>query len=75
MRKFLIFASCVTFSLGGLSVAFASGDQNVQALAWQPSAGHMQVPIWPDAVPDAQFSAKPGTEIMKIDPADFMAWR
>ncbi|MGB8839568.1 MAG: alpha/beta hydrolase [Aliidongia sp.] len=73
MRKFLISSSCVAFALGGFSVAVASGDQNVQALAWQPSAGHMQVPIWPDAVPDAQFSAKPGTEIMKIDPADFIA--
>jgi len=30
-----------------------------QAAGWQPSLGHMQVPIWPGAVPDAIPKPKP----------------
>ena len=31
----------------------------VQAKIWQPSAGHVQVPIWPGIVPDAIANPKP----------------
>lgn len=53
--KPLIFALYLVLMLGSLSA---------QALAWQPSPGHTQVPIWPGAVPDA----KPvkGPEVDKI---------
>jgi len=39
------FALCVLFVAGGLSA---------QTPVWQPSPGHVQVPIWPGAAPDAQ---------------------
>ncbi len=32
---------------------------NIHAQVWQPSPGHTQMPIWPNAVPDAQPTAKP----------------
>jgi hypothetical protein len=48
--KPLILAFGVVFAFGGLSA---------QTPAWQPSPGHMQVPIWPGAVPDAQPAAAP----------------
>ena len=37
-------------------LALAAGEPRLCAAqaAWQPSAGHMQVPIWPRVVPDAQ---------------------
>ena len=43
--KTLLFALCVVFSFGGV---------NEQELAWQPSPGRTQVPIWPGTAPDAQ---------------------
>lgn len=54
--KPLIFALCVLFAPGGL---FA------QKPVWQPSPGHTQVPIWPGAVPDAQFGPPANTETME----------
>jgi acetyl esterase/lipase len=46
-----------------LSLAFlvlcATGVLSAQAPPWQPSPGHTQVPIWPDAVPDAQRVSGP----------------
>ena len=45
-----IFALCVVFTFGGLSA---------QTPVWQPSPGHIQVPIWPGAVPDAQPDTGP----------------
>ncbi|MEP6573622.1 MAG: alpha/beta hydrolase [Gemmatimonadota bacterium] len=46
-------------------LAFAAGTPRLVAgqTAWQPSAGHVQVPIWPGAVPDAQPSE--GAEVLK----------
>jgi acetyl esterase/lipase len=52
VMKPLIFALCVAFAFAGL---------NAQTPAWQPSSGHTQVPIWPGAVPDAQFVTGPET--------------
>lgn len=37
-----------------LSVMFVSGSLCAQMPAWRPSPGHVQVSIWPGAVPDAQ---------------------
>ncbi len=51
--KPLLIALCAVFGLGGLSA---------QTPVWQPSPGHMQVPIWPGVVPDAQPVANPENE-------------
>ncbi len=48
--KLLMFAVCGVIALGCASA---------QTSAWQPSAGHTQVPIWPGAAPDAQPAAGP----------------
>jgi acetyl esterase/lipase len=50
--KPLLVALCVVIGLGGLSA---------QTAAWQPSPGHMQVPIWPRGAPDAQRVKGPET--------------
>lgn len=47
----LIFALCVVLALG---------DVSARAEVWQPSAGRMEIPIWPGAAPDAE--AVPGPE-------------
>ena len=39
-----------------LSIVFALGA------VWQPSPGHAQVPIWPGAVPDAQYGPPANSE-------------
>jgi acetyl esterase/lipase len=42
-----------------LYVVVAIGSEGAQADVWQPSPGHVQVPIWPGAVPDAIPDPKP----------------
>ncbi|HMG01898.1 MAG TPA: alpha/beta hydrolase [Edaphobacter sp.] len=44
-----------------LWIASACAGLNAQTPAWQPSAGHTQVPIWPGAVPDARPFTGPET--------------
>jgi len=61
MMKPLIFAVCV---------AFAVGSGSAQTSVWQPSPGHTQVPIWPEAVPDAQPVA--GPEVAKTTGKEFL---
>ena len=51
MWKFLVF---VLFAAGLL---FA--PSGARAEGWQPSPGHVQVPIWPGAIPDAIAHPKP----------------
>jgi acetyl esterase/lipase len=48
--KRLIIALCIVFAFGSL---------HAQTNVWQPSPGHMQAPIWPGVVPDAQPVAGP----------------
>lgn len=55
--KLLLFAFCTMVSVGGGCAS---------AGIWQPSAGHMQVPIWPHAAPDAKPAPGPETG----EPAD-----
>src|SRR3984957_6765867 len=43
----------------GVSVVFACSALSAQTNVWQPSPGHTQIPIWPEAVPDAQPVAGP----------------
>ncbi len=52
--------------LFGLWVVFTFGDLPAQTNVWHPSPGHAQVPIWPEAVPDAQ--PVPGPEYVKPFP-------
>jgi acetyl esterase/lipase len=40
-------------------LALACAQSWAQAGVWQPSPGHVQVPIWPGAVPDAMPNPKP----------------
>ncbi len=46
-----------TFAFSFL-LLFGAASQAHSAV-WQPSAGHVQVPIWPGAVPNAVLDAKP----------------
>jgi acetyl esterase/lipase len=43
----------------GLSVVVAMAGESGRADTWQPTPGHVQVPIWPGAVPDAMPDPKP----------------
>jgi acetyl esterase/lipase len=45
-----------------LCVAVAFGSAHALANAWQPSPGHIQVPIWPGTPPDAKPMPGPETE-------------
>jgi acetyl esterase/lipase len=55
---FLSLAGQATAS--GSKVAPATSKAGVPSI-WQPSPGHVQVPIWPGAVPDALANPKPET--------------
>jgi acetyl esterase/lipase len=48
--KTLLFSTCIVFAFGCL---------RAQTTVWQPSPGHAQIPIWPNAVPDLQPVAGP----------------
>ncbi len=64
VMKPLLVALCVVVGFGGLSA---------QTTAWQPSPGHMQVPIWPGAAPDSRSIA--GPETIETDTKDLVAGR
>jgi acetyl esterase/lipase len=51
-----------------LSIACACSALNAQTPAWQPSPGHVQIPIWPGAVPDAQPVAGPEHVTHELSP-------
>src|SRR5580704_14300530 len=53
-----------------LSVVCVCSVLGAQQIAWQPSAGHRQVPIWPGAVPDPQAVA--GPEVAKTTGKEFL---
>jgi acetyl esterase/lipase len=63
--------STFKLSLIALLVPFASGSLSAQKPVWQPSPGHMQIPIWPGAAPDPQPVA--GPESVEIDPKFLIA--
>lgn len=46
--------------LSCMSVPAAAG-------VWQPAAGRLQMPLWPDKVPDAQAMPGPETETLRTD--------
>lgn len=47
-----------------LCAMLAAMGAHAETRAWQPAAGHVQVPIWPDKVPDAQ--PVPGPEKVTV---------
>jgi acetyl esterase/lipase len=49
-----------------LFAVFALGSLGAQTIVWQPSQGHMQVPIWPGAVPDAAAVVAAGPETAEM---------
>jgi acetyl esterase/lipase len=55
--KSLIFALCVGFAFGGLSV---------QESGWQSSPGHTQVAIWPGTPPDGAAVVPAGPETVEV---------
>jgi acetyl esterase/lipase len=65
--KPLLFALCVVFAFGSLSA---------QTTAWQPSPGHVQVPLWAETMPDPQPVAGPevAETTMKDPPVAGRPW-
>jgi len=47
-----------------LILGFLSIHSNAEVTVWQPSPGHVQIPLWPDHIPDS--SAKPGPEFTEL---------
>ena len=58
MKKAFVFALCVLSACGGLKA---------QTTTWQPSPGHTQVRIWPEAAPDARPAAGPENYTLSTD--------
>jgi acetyl esterase/lipase len=44
-----------------------------QETVWQPSQGHVQVPLWPSTIPDARHSAKAEHTVLTTEEKDFVA--
>ncbi|MGH7997016.1 MAG: alpha/beta hydrolase [Opitutaceae bacterium] len=44
-----------------LCIALAGGGLGAEGLPWPPSPDHVQLPIWPGAVPDARLVSEPET--------------
>lgn len=58
-----------------LSVLIACGAARAQQGVWQPSPGHVQVPIWPGTIPDAQPHSGPETvKIVSAHPVAGRPW-
>ena len=53
-----------------LCFVFGSGTLRAQKPVWQPSPGHIQIPIWPGAAPDPQPVR--GPEYMETSGDDFL---
>jgi acetyl esterase/lipase len=56
--------------LFSFATALLLACSSAQAEGWQPSPGHVQVPIWPGAVPNAVPHAKPES----VGPGEGRAW-
>jgi acetyl esterase/lipase len=50
----------------------ATGSANAQTREWQPSAGHVQVAIWPETPPDATAVVPAGPENRYTDTKDLV---
>jgi acetyl esterase/lipase len=63
VRKAWFFAVCFVFALGELTLS-------AQTREWKPSAGHVEVAIWPGTAPDARAEPPAGPEKSQWYPAD-----
>jgi hypothetical protein len=64
----------VSALLLALAVVIAFGSENAMADSWQPASGHLQMPIWPGAIPDA--NPVPGSEeVTVVGPDEYVAGR
>lgn len=45
----------------------ACGGVQAKTMVWQPGAGHVQLPLWPEAMPDAQSAPGPETETPRAE--------
>jgi acetyl esterase/lipase len=65
MRALVLLLACSDFylfsipSLFAICIVFAFEGLSAQTIAWQPSPGHTQIPIWPGVPPDAQQASGP----------------
>jgi len=57
-----------------LCAAIVLGCEPAVAEVWQPSAGHVQMPIWPSAVPDAQPVRAPESVVPVSHPVAGRPW-
>ena len=64
MNRLIFLAFCAAFSVASVSA---------QSTGWQPSPGHTQIPIWPEAVPDPQPVS--GPETVTTNPRDLIGGR
>jgi acetyl esterase/lipase len=55
----IVYIACIVFTCGSL---------NAQTNVWQPSRRHMQIPIWPGAVPDPQPVQAPEFVTTRLSP-------
>jgi acetyl esterase/lipase len=70
MRLFVkFFVLALVAMLMGVNLRVSAGQQ----AAWQPSAGHVQVPLWPKDVPDARPTGKPEHTAPTTQQKDFVA--
>jgi acetyl esterase/lipase len=67
IRKFLGIGKSIPFSL---VIALLLVQSSGRAEGWQPAIGHVQVPIWPGAVPDAIPNPKPES----VGPPEAREW-
>lgn len=58
MRSLLVTAGALALLVAKAN-AGADPDSPTHPATWQPAAGHVQVPIWPGAIPDPLPNAKP----------------
>ncbi len=70
MRQFISFLASplVIFSMG-VSPRVVAGQQ----AAWQPSTGHVQMPLWPSAIPDARPTKEAEHVESTTEKKDFVA--
>ena len=64
MNRLILLAFCAVFSVSRVCA---------QSSGWQPSPGHIQIPIWPGAAPDPQPVS--GPETVTTDPKDLIGGR
>lgn len=65
--KLILRSICVSVFTAGLPALTA------QQTVWQPSPGHIQIPIWPGAAPDARMASGPEHTETVSDPKEFVA--